>query len=153
MRSRCVHGSPAVSSCARTYSGQRPGRTSGSPHRLSPGCAGYPGDRRRVGLPARRSLVTLVLAHAWPTESVGRRGVPLGGRDLAADSRNRRHAGSAAASSLHLGCAAVNAQVECRAAGVATAAVTGRLHPGRWGGVSADLSRTWRRSAADLACT
>jgi hypothetical protein len=24
VRSRCVHGSPAVSSCARTYSGQRP---------------------------------------------------------------------------------------------------------------------------------
>ena len=36
VKSRCVHVSPAVSSCARTYSGQRPGRTNGPLNRLSP---------------------------------------------------------------------------------------------------------------------
>jgi hypothetical protein len=41
-KSRCVHASPAVSSCARTYSGQRPGRTCGPANRLWSGCAGHP---------------------------------------------------------------------------------------------------------------
>ena len=36
MMSRCVHVSPAVSGCARTYSGQRPGRTSGPLYRVPP---------------------------------------------------------------------------------------------------------------------
>ena len=36
VRSRCIYVSPAVSGCARTYSGQRPGWTSGPPNRLSP---------------------------------------------------------------------------------------------------------------------
>jgi hypothetical protein len=46
-RSRCVHESPTVSSCARTYSGQRPGPTSGPANRLSPGCASHLGEHRR----------------------------------------------------------------------------------------------------------
>src|SRR5487761_1306377 len=50
VRSRCVHGSPAGSGCARTYSGQRPGRYGGPPTRISAGCACYLGDRLRVAL-------------------------------------------------------------------------------------------------------
>ena len=63
LTSRCVHASPAVSGCARTYSGQRPGWTSGPPNRLSPGCAGLPEDCWRVSKPSGRSL----MASSWPT--------------------------------------------------------------------------------------
>jgi hypothetical protein len=43
MKSRCGHGSPAVSSRARTYSGQDPARSSGPPEPLTPVGASSPG--------------------------------------------------------------------------------------------------------------
>jgi hypothetical protein len=64
LMSRCVHASPAASGCARTYSGQRPGWTSGPPNRLSPRLR-----RSSRGLLAglqalRKILDAFVLAHA-----------------------------------------------------------------------------------------
>jgi cysteine desulfurase/selenocysteine lyase len=61
-RSRCVHGSPAVSSCARTYSGQRPRSWT------RPGDAAALGAAldfvRQVGLPAIASYEHDLLGYA-----------------------------------------------------------------------------------------
>lgn len=62
MRSRCVHGSPAVSSCARTYSG-RPDQRAADP--LVPGCAGYRGPFGGCACP----LEDHRWLSFWPTHS------------------------------------------------------------------------------------
>lgn len=56
VKSRCVHESPAVSSCARTYSGQRPGRISGSANRLSPVAPIIRGEHRRPCQPSGKII-------------------------------------------------------------------------------------------------
>jgi hypothetical protein len=88
LMSRCVHASPAASGCARTYSGQRPGWTSGPPNRLSPrlrrSSRGLLAGLQALG----KILDGFVLAHA-PDKIRPRRSASLRTRDLAADSPKR----------------------------------------------------------------
>jgi hypothetical protein len=66
VRSRRIHRSPAVSSCARTYSGQRSARISGPPGPLIPVApvVQVPQERRPVrevscGYPSAGTVITL----------------------------------------------------------------------------------------------
>jgi len=98
-KSRCVHDSPAVSSCARTYSGQRPGRARGPPDRFS--LAGPVIRGRAGGLPA--SGKTIGAGARWPANGpqhlpAARR--PRQARDLAADSQGCAIQGSTAVISV-----------------------------------------------------
>ena len=69
VRSRCVHGSPAVSSCARTYSGQRP--RSWTRHSGAFGRIAWSGKRKRA---AHRTAGSWISIARRPRQPAGQPG-------------------------------------------------------------------------------
>ena len=155
-RSRCVHGSPAVSSCARTYSGQRPrswtrpggafgriarGREAeagGSPNRLLLDSDGPPSPAKS---PSGSQKITGG-SRVWPTH--GPRG-PRPGENHAdiGVSLWTDHAGQQPADAWSAAWAA-----ECNERPRINQLPIGRCAP-----VSADLLLTWDVPAVDLSYT
>ncbi len=72
-RSRCVHRNPAVSGCARTYSGQRPGPAGGAGSGLAVPMPAAAGPRRVSGAGCGRSLMVAVPGRAGVRGAAGGR--------------------------------------------------------------------------------
>jgi len=73
VRSRCVHRNPAVSGCARTYSGQRPGPAGGTGSGLAVPMPAAAGPRRVSGAGCGRSLMVAVPGRAGVRGAAGGR--------------------------------------------------------------------------------
>jgi hypothetical protein len=148
MRSRCVYEGPAVSSCARTYSGQRPGRTSG-PLNLLSSLRRLSGDRL-AGVPARWKIIGSPRSDPCIAHNARRPAAACGPRqrDLVAEWPSCCRPGSAVMSASP-DCAACRPGPRCRGPGAGRlcahplAAVPVTLSVWTLDGPAVDLWWTW----------